>query len=339
MVGFAWVRARGQPDLIMATTMSSALATPGIARKSGGSTLDQIGRTPLLRLRHSSAAFEGVDLFAKAEFLNPGGSIKDRPALNMILEGERSGALTPGRIILDATSGNTGIAYAMIAAAKGYRAKICIPDNASPERKRTLLAYGAELELTDPGAGSDGAIVRCREIYRSDPSLYFYPDQYNNPANWQAHFNTTGPEILSQTGGGITHFVAALGTSGTFTGVCRRLKHDLPHVQCVSVQPASSFHGIEGTKHMDGAVVRPGIYDPSLADRNLFVETEEAQRMSRRLAREEGLLVGVSSGANVAAALRIAGELAAEGRPGTIVTILCDGGGKYLSEEFWDDKE
>jgi cysteine synthase B len=325
----------------MATTtkMSLALAAPGAARKSEGSTLDQIGRTPLLRLHHLSAGFEGVELFAKAEFLNPGGSIKDRPALNMILEGERSGALTPGRIILDATSGNTGIAYAMIAAAKGYRAKICIPRNASPERKRTLLAYGAELELTDPGAGSDGAILRCREIYRADPSLYFYPDQYNNPANWQAHFNTTGPEILSQTGGGITHFVASLGTSGTFTGVCRRLKRELPQVQCVSVQPASSFHGIEGTKHMEGAVVRPGIYDPSLADRNLFVETEEAQQMSRRLAREEGLLVGVSSGANVAAALRIAGELAAEGCPGTVVTILCDGGGKYLSEEFWDDTE
>ena len=257
----------------------------------------------------------------------------------MILEGERSGALTAGRIILDATSGNTGIAYAMIAAAKGYRARICIPQNASPERKRTLLAYGAELELTDPSAGSDGAILRCREIYRRDPSLYFYPDQYNNPANWQAHFNTTGPEILSQTGGGTTHFVAALGTSGTFTGVCRRLKKELPQIQCVSVQPASSFHGIEGTKNMGGSVVRPGIYDPNLADRNLFVETEEAQRMSRRLAREEGLLVGVSSGANVAAALRIAGELAAEGRHGTIVTILCDGGGKYLSEEFWDDKE
>ena len=319
--------------------MSFALATPGTAGKSGASALDQIGRTPLLRLPRISAAYKGVDLFAKAEFLNPGGSVKDRPALNMILEGERSGALTPGRTILDATSGNTGIAYAMIAAAKGYRARICIPQNASPERMRTLRAYGAELEVTDPGAGSDGAILRCREIYRQDPSLYFYPDQYNNPANWQAHFNTTGPEILSQTGGGITHFVAALGTSGTFTGVCRRLKSELPQVECVSVQPASGFHGIEGAKHMDSALVRPGIYDPSLADRNLFLETEDAQRMSRRLAREEGLLVGVSSGANVAAALRIAGELAAGGRQGTIVTILCDGGGKYLSEEFWDEKD
>jgi len=331
------IKLLGLADMATTTKMSFALAAPGVARKSDGSTLDQIGRTPLLRLRHISDTFPGVDLFAKAEFLNPGGSIKDRPALNMILEGERSGALSAGRIILDATSGNTGIGYAMIAAAKGYRARICIPENASPERIRTLRAYGAELELTDPGAGSDGAIVRCREIYRSDPSLYFYPDQYNNPANWQAHFNTTAPEILAQTEGNITHFVAALGTSGTFTGVCRRLKRELKQIQCVSVQPASSFHGIEGTKHMGSALVRPGIYDPGLADRNLFIETEEAQQMSRRLARKEGLLVGVSSGANVAAALRIAGELAAEGRPGTIVTILCDGGGKYLSEEFWDD--
>jgi cysteine synthase B len=319
--------------------MSSALVTPGIARKSEGSVLEQIGRTPLLCLRHIGAPFQGIDLCAKAEFLNPGGSVKDRPALNMILEGERSGALSPGRIILDATSGNTGIAYAMIAAAKGYGAKICIPENASPERKRTLMAYGAELVLTDQGAGSDGAIVRCREIYRSDPSLYFYPDQYNNPANWQAHFNTTAPEILRQTEGGITHFVAALGTSGTFTGVSRRLKQDLPHVECVSVQPSSSFHGIEGTKNMEGALIRPGIYAPNLADRNIFVETEDAQRMCRRLAREEALLVGVSSGANVAAAVRVARELAVEGRQGTIVTILCDGGGKYLSEEFWDDPE
>jgi cysteine synthase B len=257
----------------------------------------------------------------------------------MILAGERSGSLLPGRIILDASSGNTGIAYAMIAAAKGYRAKICIPQNASPERTRALLAYGAELVLTDPAAGSDGAVVRCREIYRSNPSLYFYPDQYNNPANWQAHFNTTGPEILGQTDGGVTHFVAAMGTSGTFTGVSRRLKQDLPHVQCVSVQPSSNFHGIEGTRNMEATRFRPGFYDPNLADRNLFVETEEAQRMSRRLAREEGLLVGVSSGANVSAALRIASELAAEGRRGTIVTILCDGGGKYLSERFWDDPD
>jgi len=319
--------------------MGSALTTTRVFRRSEGSTVEQIGKTPLLWLGNICAPFKGIELGAKGEFLNPGGSIKDRPALNMILEGERSGALAPGRIILDATSGNTGIAYAMIAAAKGYRAKICIPQNASPERTRTLLAYGAELVLTDPAEGSDGAVVRCREIYRSNPTLYFYPDQYNNPANWQAHFNTTGPEILDQTDGGITHFVAAMGTSGTFTGVSRRLKQDLSHVQCVSVQPPSEFHGIEGTRNMETTKVRPGFYDPTLADRNLFVETEEAQQMCRRLAREEGLLVGVSSGANVVAALRIASELAAEGRRGTIVTILCDGGGKYLSERFWDDPD
>jgi len=319
--------------------MSSTLTTSGLSRNSQGSAVDHIGRTPLLWLRHLSAPFHGIELAAKAEFLNPGGSIKDRPALNMILEGERSGALSPERVILDATSGNTGIAYAMIGAAKGYQVNICIPQNASPERLRTLRAYGAELELTDPGAGSDGAIVRCREIYSANPSLYFYPDQYNNPANWQAHFNTTGPEILSQTNGAVSHFVTALGTSGTFTGVSRRLKEELPRVQCVSVQPSSGFHGIEGAKNMEAALFRPGIYDPSLADRNMLVETEEAQQMCRRLAREEGLLVGVSSGANVTAALRIASELAAEGRRGTIITILCDGGGKYLSEEFWHEAD
>jgi len=330
---------RAATEDVLTSIMSSSLVTPAITRKSAGSPIEHIGRTPLLRLSQISAPFKGIDLWAKAEFLNPGGSVKDRPALNMILEGERNGSLSAGRIILDATSGNTGIAYAMIAAAKGYRTKICIPQNASPERKRTLMAYGAELELTDPGAGSDGAIERCREIYRRDPAPYFYPDQYNNPANWQAHFDTTAPEIMAQTDGGITHFVAALGTSGTFTGVSRRLKQDLPSVQCISVQPSTSFHGIEGTKNMEASVFRPGIYNPNLADRNLYVETEEAQRMTRRLAREEGLLVGVSSGANVAAAFRVASELAADGRQGTIVTILCDGGGKYLSEEFWDDPD
>jgi cysteine synthase B len=195
-----------------------------------------------------------------------------------------------------------------------------------------------ELVLTDPGEGSDGAILRCREIYAANPSMYFYPDQYNNPANWRAHFETTGPELRDQTGGRITHFVAALGTSGTFTGVSRRLKQDLPCVECISVQPSSGFHGIEGTKNMDSALVTPGIYDPALADRNIFVETEEAQRMARRLAREEGVLVGISSGANVVAALRVAGELAADGREGVVVTILCDGGEKYLTESFWDDQ-
>jgi cysteine synthase B len=301
--------------------------------------LEQIGNTPLLRLARIAAQFTGIEIYAKAEFLNPGGSVKDRAALAMIRDGERRGALGPGRVILDATSGNTGIAYAMIGAALGYRAKICIPKNASEERKRMLEVYGAELVLTDPGAGSDGAILRCREIYRADPSLYYYPDQYNNAANWMAHFEGTGPEIVSQSGGALTHFVAALGTSGTFTGVSRRLKQDLPRVECIAVQPPSGFHGIEGTKNMESALVRPGIYDPALADRTIFVETEEAQKMTRRLAREEGLLVGVSAGANVAAVVRIGAELAAAGRRGHIVTILCDGGERYLSERFWNDAD
>jgi cysteine synthase B len=254
----------------------------------------------------------------------------------MILEGERSGQLRPGRVILDATSGNTGIAYAMIAAAKRYPVKLCLPRNASVERKRILKAYGAEVVLTDPGEGSDGAIRVCREIYQADPDAYFYPDQYNNPANWRAHFETTAPEIIHQTHARVTHFVAILGTSGTFTGVARRLRREVPGVRCLSVQPASAFHGIEGTKHMAGSIV-PGIYDPGVADRNVWVETEEAHDMARRLAKEEGILVGISAGANVAAAVRVGRELALEGRSGVIVTILCDGGARYLSEEFWDD--
>jgi cysteine synthase B len=299
--------------------------------------IEHIGNTPLVRLARTSAAFKGIEIWAKAEFMNPGGSVKDRAALGMILDGERAGMLNKDRIILDATSGNTGIAYAMIGAAKGYRCRICLPRNASEERKRTLLAYGVELVLTDPGSGSDGAILRCREIYASNPSLYFYPDQYSNPANWKAHYDGTAPEILDQTAGRITHFVAILGTTGTFTGVTRRLKRDAPHVKCISVQPSSGFHGIEGAKNIEAAQVRPAIYDRVLADRNLFVDTEDAYWMTRRLAREEGLLVGVSAGANVAAAVRVAKQLAQEDRPGFIVTVLCDGGGKYLHEEFWSD--
>ncbi len=319
--------------------MGSARASVTAFRKAGGSVLDEIGNTPLVLLTRIAAEFHGVKIYAKAEFLNPGGSVKDRAALSMIRDGERRGLLGPGRTILDATSGNTGIAFAMIGAALGYSARICIPKNASQERIRTLEAFGVDLVLTGAGAGSDGAVLECREIYRADPARYYYPDQYNNPANWMAHFETTGPEIVSQSHGELTHFVAALGTAGTFTGVTRRLKQDLTEVECVSVEPPSGFHGIEGAKNMESAVVRPGIYDPSLADRALFVETEDAQRMARRLAREEGLLAGVSSGANVAAAVRIATELAATGRKGTIVTILCDGGERYLSERFWNDPD
>lgn len=296
--------------------------------------LDRIGNTPLLEIRLARRGETRV--FAKAEFFNPGGSVKDRPALNMIRKGEQSGQLFPGKILLDSTSGNTGIAYAMICAAKGYRVKLCLPSNASPERKEILRAYGAELVLTDAGEGSDGALRVCRRIYEQDPETYFYPDQYSNPANWQAHYETTGPEIIEQTGGRITHFVTALGTTGTFTGVTRRLKRDLPGVQCISVQPASPLHGLEGTKHMPTSI-KPGIYDPALADDNLWVETEDAYALARQLAKEEGLLVGISAAANVLAATQVAEQVSKKQQSGTVVTILCDGGQKYLSESFWND--
>lgn len=297
-----------------------------------------VGNTPLLRLARIGAAYPGVEVYAKAEYFNPGGSVKDRPALNMILEGEKSGLLTPDKTLIDSTSGNTGIAYAMLAAARGYKVKLCLPLNASPERKRILKAYGAELILTPADEGSDGAIRRVRAIYAAGPDRYFYPDQYSNPANWQAHFHSTGPEILAQTERRLTHFVALLGTSGTFVGTSRRLKQDAPGVKCISAQPSTGFHGIEGTKHMPTAIV-PAIYDSTLADRNLWIETEHCHRMVRRLAREEGLLVGISAAGNVHAALTIAEELHEQGRTGVIVTILCDGADKYLSEHFWDDND
>jgi len=300
----------------------------------GSNLLERIGNTPLVEI--PSAARGDVRVYAKAEFFNPGGSVKDRPALNMILEGERSGELVPGKVLLDSTSGNTGIAYAMICAAKGYPVKLCLPSNASPERKQILNAFGAELVLTNPGEGSDGAIRVCKQIYSEDPERYFYPDQYSNDANWQAHFNTTAPEIIEQTGGAVTHFVAVLGTSGTFVGVTKRLKRDLPHVRCISLQPSSPMHGLEGTKHMPTAI-KPRIYDETLADDNLWVDTEDAYAAVRYLAKHEGLLVGISAGANVVAATRVAEQLSKKGEPGVVVTILCDGGQKYLSENFWND--
>ena len=296
--------------------------------------LSKIGGTPLLEI--PLACSGDVRVFGKAEFFNPGGSVKDRPALNMILRGEAEGKLVPGKVLLDSTSGNTGIAYAMICAAKGYKVKLCLPTNASPERKQILRAFGAELVLTNPAEGSDGAIRVCQKVYAEDPERYFYPDQYSNPANWQAHYDTTGPEIIQQTGGTLTHFVAAPGTTGTFTGVTRRLRQELPDVRCISVQPASPLHGLEGTKHMPSAI-KPAIYDPDLADDNLWVETEDAYDMARRLAREEGLLVGISAAANVFAAAQVAARLSGEGKSGAVVTILCDGGQKYLSESFWND--
>jgi cysteine synthase B len=298
--------------------------------------IGNVGNTPLLRIGKIAAEFPGVEIYAKAEYFNPGGSVKDRAGLNMILEAEQSGKLTREKTLIDATSGNTGIAYAMICAAKGYKVKLCLPQNASMERKRILAAYGAELVLTPADEGSDGAIRAVRKIVAEDPDRYFYADQYNNDANWQAHYKGTAPEIIEQTQGRVTHFIALLGTSGTFMGNSRRLKHDLPHVQCVSAQPSLGFHGIEGTKHMPSAIV-PGIYDPTLADRNLLIETEDCYKMVKRLAREEGMLVGISGAGNVVGAMILAKELHEQGKTGVIVTIFCDSADKYLSEHFWDE--
>jgi len=303
---------------------------------NAGTVLDQIGATPLLRLDRISADLPGVSIYGKAEYFNPGGSVKDRAALSMVLEGERSGRLRPDRIILDATSGNTGIAYAMIGAARGYKVRLCLPANASEERKHMLRAYGAEMILTDPAEGSDGAIRKVREIYEADPDLYFYPDQYSNPANPKTHFETTGPEIIEQTRGRITHFVTSMGTSGTFMGVSRRLKRDVPGVRCISAQPSSGFHGLEGLKHMPTAIV-PAIYDPALADDNVWIETEDAYAMVRRMARDEGILVGISSGANLVAARQVARQVVEHGEEAVIVTMICDNADKYLSEPFWND--
>jgi len=260
--------------------------------------------------------------------------VKDRAALSIIDQAEREGLLSRDKILLDSTSGNTGIAYAMICAARGYRLRLCVPGNVSLERKRTLKAYGADVLYTDPLQGSDGAIRKARELHQENPELYFFADQYNNPANWVAHYESTGPEIFEQTGGRITHFIAGLGTSGTFTGATRRLRELKPDIKSISVQPDSAFHGLEGLKHMPTAIV-PGIYDPKLADENLEVGTEETHSMARRIAREEGLLVGISSAAAVVAALRVARQM----KNGVIVTIFPDSGNRYLSEEFWNDNE
>lgn len=293
-----------------------------------------IGNTPLIRLRSVTRDLPtNIEVYAKAEYMNPGGSVKDRAALAMILAGEKSGELTREKTILDATSGNTGIAYAMIGAARGYKVTLALPKNASAARKKILKLYGARIIETDPMNGTDGAQILAKELVKKFPDKYFYPDQYNNEANWKAHFATTAPEIWWQTHGRITHFVAGLGTTGTFTGTTRRLKEFNPFLQAISMQPNSPLHGLEGLKHLETAIV-PGIYDAKLADKNVEVETEDAQAMTRRLAREEGLFVGVSSGANVFAALQLAREIQ---KDAVIVTILCDGGGKYLNEDFWDE--
>ena len=295
------------------------------------SVIDLIGRTPLIRLRSFGAETPAVELYAKAEFQNPGGSVKDRAAASILRAAERSGRLGKGVTILDATSGNTGIAYAMISAAYGYRLKLCMPANVTPERTRTLKAFGAELVLTDPMEGTDGAIREARRLYAADPARYFYADQYNNDANWRAHYETTGPEILDQTEGRITHFVAGLGTSGTFMGVGRRLREFDRNIKLISVQPDSPMHGVEGLKHMETAI-KPGIYDDALADEDVRVTTERAYSFTRRLASEEGMLVGVSSGAALAAALDLAGRI----REGVIVTVFPDSGTRYLTERFWE---
>ena len=293
--------------------------------------IDLIGGTPLVRLRTFGVDTPGVELYAKAEFQNPGGSVKDRAAASILREAQRTGRLRDGVTILDATSGNTGIAYAMISAAYGYRLKLCMPANVTPERTRMLKAYGAEIVLTDPMEGTDGAIREARRLFAADPQRYFYADQYNNDANWRAHYETTGPEIIEQTEGRITHFVAGLGTSGTFMGVGRRLREFNPDIQLISVQPDSPMHGVEGLKHMETAI-RPGIYDETLADEDVRVTTERAYAFTRRLASEEGMLVGVSSGAALAAAL----DLSERVRKGLIVVVFPDSGTRYLTERFWD---
>jgi cysteine synthase B len=296
----------------------------------GLSLIDQIGNTPLVRLPRFEPR-PGVEIYAKLEMRNPGGSVKDRAALAMMLEGERIGKLGPGKILLDATSGNTGIAYAMLGAARGHRVRLCVPANVTPERKRLLRVYGADLVFTDPMEGSDGAIRQVRAIFERDPHRYYYPDQYSNPANWQAHFCGTGVEILEQTGGRVTHFVAGLGTSGTFTGTGRRLRQDKPGVRLISVQPDTPLHGLEGLKHMESAIV-PAIYDPALADEDLRIDTEDAHTLIRRLAHEEGLFVGPSSGAALAAAIRVARDVPSA----VIVAIFPDGGDRYLSDALWE---
>lgn len=319
--------------------------TTAIAAKLGTGVLERIGNTPLIRLDKITAHLPGIQILGKAEWANPGGSVKDRAASSIVADAQVRGLLgaspaTRGQRLLDATSGNTGIAYAMLGAALGFGVTLCMPGNVSPERKKILAAYGAEVVSTDPADGSDGAIRKAREIAGAGGDRFYYANQYGNDANWRAHYRTTAPEIWRQTEGRITHFVAGLGTSGTFTGTTRRLKEYSSSIECISMQPDSPFHGLEGMKHMASAIV-PAIYDAALADRNIEMETEAAYGMAKRLGREEGVLVGVSAAANVAAALRVAEEIA-EYAPGklqdtVIVTILCDSADKYLSERFWEE--
>jgi cysteine synthase B len=306
------------------------MSSPPDTRPSAGIEA-LIGHTPLVSFPHiASYLAPGVEVYAKAEWMNPGGSVKDRPALAIIRGAEQRGDLRPGMTLLDSTSGNMGIAYATFGAARGYRIKLVIPANASPERLAILRAYGAELVLSDPAEGADGAIRRVREIYQAEGGSVYYADQYNNPDNWRAHFDTTGPEIWQQTNGRVTHFVAGLGTSGTLVGTGRRLHEYRRDVRVIALQPDAPFHGLEGMKHMPTAIV-PGIYDSTVHDELLEIKTEDAHVMCRRLAREEGLLVGVSAGASLVGAFQVAEKLT----QGVVVTIFPDNGSKYLSEHFW----
>ena len=309
---------------------------PAPSGRPGQSVLDRIGSTPLLRLERIGQKFPNIEFLAKAEWFNPGGSVKDRPALSMIQAGLTSGgALRPGKTIIDATSGNTGISYAMIGAAMGYPVKLCLPDSASQERKRILAAFGAGMIITPGDEGTDGAIRRVQKVVAAEPEKYFYPDQYSNPANWQAHYRGTANEIWAQTGGRITHFVAGLGTSGTFVGTTRRLKELNPAIRCISLQPDAPFHGLEGWKHMPTAI-RPSIYDDTLADENLEVGTESAYYLVKRVAREEGLLLSPRAAAALFGCFHVANHIPSE-QPAVIVTVFADSGTKYLSERFWDE--
>jgi cysteine synthase B len=310
----------------------------GLGETLGHTLAERIGNTPLLRLDALTRDLPGIALLGKAEWYNPGGSVKDRAAANIVAEARRSGKLKPGKGLLDSTSGNTGIAYAMLGAAEGFPVTLCMPENVSRERKQILQGYGANIIYTDPADGSDGAIRMVRELASKDPDKYFYADQYSNDANWRAHYKGTANEIWQQTQGRITHFVAMLGTSGTFMGTTRRLKELNPRIQCISLQPDSSFHGIEGAKHMPTAIV-PKIYDPALADQNMEISTEDAYVMARRMSRGAGLLVGVSAAAAVVGCLKIAQQLQVKkGDEAVIVTVLCDSGEKYLSERFWTEE-
>ncbi len=313
------------------TPKIAALADPALGQRN----TDRIGNTPLIRLERIARSLPNVQLLGKAEWLNPGGSVKDRAASRIVAEARRENKLRPGVVLLDSTSGNTGIAYAMLGAAEGFPVTLCMPENVSIERKHILHAYGATIIYTDPADGSDGAIRVARELYAKHPDKYFYADQYSNDANWQAHYHGTANEIWQQTEGRVTHFVSMLGTSGTFVGTTRRLKELNPKIRCISLQPDSPFHGIEGAKHMASAIV-PKIYDASLADEDLGISTEDAYAMAVRLAREEGLLLGISAAAAVVGCLQIARRLD-KNEHAVFVTVLCDSGDKYLSERFWEE--